>query len=99
METSPHDGIRPPKPLPRWKRRKHARVGEILAAAAQIAAEKGLEKLRMSDIAERAGVTKGTVYLYFVNKADVISRISALPAADEDKAAEISSEPQILAAE
>jgi AcrR family transcriptional regulator len=65
--------MQPPR---RWHRRKHARVNEILAAAARIAAEKGYEKLRMAEVAERAGVTKGTVYLYFINKADLVRRVA-----------------------
>jgi AcrR family transcriptional regulator len=67
---------KPRKPHRSWNRRKHARVGEILAAAAQIAAEKGYEKLRMAEVAQRAGVTKGTVYLYFINKDDLIRRVT-----------------------
>jgi Transcriptional regulator len=72
------DPISGPKARRRWHRRKHARVDEILAAAAQIAVEKGYEKLRMAEVAERAGVTKGTVYLYFINKDDLIRRVAEL---------------------
>ena len=59
-----------------WQRRKHARVSEILAAAAAIFAEAGESGLKMSSIAERAGVTKGTIYLYFANKAELVARLS-----------------------
>lgn len=52
-----------------WQRRKHARPGEILDAAMSVFAEKGFAATRMEDIARRAGVTKGTIYLYFPGKA------------------------------
>src|ERR1700689_1797970 len=55
----------------RWRRRKEARPAEILEAALDVFAEKGLMAARMDDIAARAGVTKGTIYLYFENKAAV----------------------------
>jgi AcrR family transcriptional regulator len=55
----------------RWKRRKEARPQEILEAALGVFAEKGFARTRMDDIAARAGVTKGTIYLYFENKEAV----------------------------
>jgi AcrR family transcriptional regulator len=59
----------------RWKRRKAARPQEILDAALGVFAEKGLARTRMDDIAERAGVTKGTIYLYFENKEAVFKTL------------------------
>jgi AcrR family transcriptional regulator len=59
----------------RWKRRKEARPQEILAAALAVFAEKGLSAARMDDIAARAGVTKGTIYLYFPSKNDVFKAL------------------------
>lgn len=50
------------------RRRKEARPGEIAAAALEVFAEKGFAATRLEDIAARAGVSKGTVYLYFENK-------------------------------
>ena len=50
------------------RRRKEARPGEIVAAALDVFAEKGFAATRLEDIAARAGVSKGTVYLYFDNK-------------------------------
>ena len=50
------------------RRRKDARPGEIAAAALEVFAEKGFAATRLEDIAIRAGVSKGTVYLYFENK-------------------------------
>lgn len=40
---------------PRWRRRKEARPGEIVAAALAVFAEKGLAAARLDDIAARAG--------------------------------------------
>ena len=59
----------------RWKRRKEARPQEILEAALAAFAEKGLAGARMDDIAARAGVTKGTIYLYFPSKDDVFKAL------------------------
>src|SRR6059036_1399303 len=53
---------------PRWKRRKHARPEEILAAALATFVERGYASAKLEDVARRAGVTKGTVYLYFESK-------------------------------
>lgn len=53
---------------PRWCRRKDARAPEILDAALACFAEKGFAGTRMDDIAARAGITKGTIYLYFQSK-------------------------------
>jgi AcrR family transcriptional regulator len=55
----------------RWRRRKDARPTEILEAALAVFAERGFAATRMDDIAERAGVTKGTIYLYFESKEAV----------------------------
>lgn len=52
----------------RWRRRKNARPQEILEAALAVFAGKGFAATRMDDIAARAGVTKGTIYLYFDSK-------------------------------
>jgi AcrR family transcriptional regulator len=58
----------PPPTDARWRRRKEARPQEILEAALAVFAEKGFAAARMDDIAARAGVTKGTIYLYFDGK-------------------------------
>jgi AcrR family transcriptional regulator len=62
-------------PSPRWRRRKDARPQEILEAALACFAAKGFAATRMDDIAERAGVTKGTIYLYFENKEGVFKAL------------------------
>lgn len=53
---------------PRWKRRKDARPEEIVTAALAEFVERGFAATRLEDVARRAGVTKGTLYLYFKNK-------------------------------
>jgi AcrR family transcriptional regulator len=50
------------------RRRKEARPGEIAAAALDLFVDKGFATTRIEDVAARAGVSKGTVYLYFDNK-------------------------------
>jgi AcrR family transcriptional regulator len=50
------------------RRRKEARPAEITAAALEVFAEKGFAATRLEDIAHRAGVSKGTLYLYFETK-------------------------------
>jgi len=65
----------PPGPV-RWRRRKEARPQEILAAALAEFAAKGFAAARMDDIARRAGVTKGTIYLYFDSKEDVFKSLA-----------------------
>ena len=59
----------------RWRRRKEARPQEILEAALAVFAEKGFTAARMDDIARRAGVAKGTIYLYFESKEAVFKAL------------------------
>lgn len=56
---------------PRWRRRPTERPQEILKAALTAFAEHGLAGTRVEDIARRAGVSKGTVYLYFSGKEEI----------------------------
>lgn len=53
---------------PRWQRRKEARPQEILDAALAVFAEKGFAAARLDQVARAAGVSKGTLYLYFDSK-------------------------------
>ena len=52
----------------RWERRKEARPAEIVAAALQLFSDRGFAATRLDDVATVAGVSKGTVYLYFESK-------------------------------
>ena len=60
---------------PRFERRKDARPGEILDAALELFVEKGFAATRLEDVAQRAGVSKGTVYLYFDSKDDLFKSV------------------------
>lgn len=67
---------------PKPRRRKDARPGEIVAAALACFAERGFGATRLDDVAARAGVSKGTLYLYFAGKEDLfraVVRDSVLP--------------------
>jgi AcrR family transcriptional regulator len=66
---------RTPAPKPRWQRRKEARPGEILAAALEAFVERGYAATKLEDVARRAGITKGTMYLYFATKADLFEAV------------------------
>ncbi|MBI4998750.1 MAG: TetR/AcrR family transcriptional regulator [Rhodocyclales bacterium] len=50
------------------QRRKDARPGELMTAALQVFAERGFAATKLDEVAKRAGVSKGTVYLYFDSK-------------------------------
>lgn len=70
---------------PRWERRAADRPGEIVAAALGLFAERGFAATRLEDVARRAGVSKGTIYLYFESKEDLfraIVRENVLPRID-----------------
>lgn len=62
-------------PSQKWQRRKHARPEEISKAALTVFAEKGYASATMADIAMLAGITKGTIYLYFQNKEDLFNAL------------------------
>jgi AcrR family transcriptional regulator len=71
---------------PRWERRKDARPHELLAAALDLFVEHGYAGTRLEDVARRAGVSKGTLYLYFTNKEELfkaVVRNSIVPAIGE----------------
>lgn len=53
---------------PGRKRRKEARPSELTAAALELFVEKGFAATRLEDVAALAGVSKGTLYLYFDSK-------------------------------
>ena len=60
---------------PRWSRRKEARPSELIAAALEVFVERGFAAARLDDVAARAGVTKGTLYLYFKSKEDLLEAV------------------------
>ena len=62
-------------PDPRWRRRKTARPSEIAAAALEVFAEKGYAGARLDEIAARAGISKGALYLYFETKEELFRAV------------------------
>lgn len=80
---------------PRFQRRKDERPAEITQAAFETFAEKGYANARVEDVAQRAGVSKGLLYLYFRTKEElfkavvrsvVLPRVDALFARTADPA-------------
>ncbi|WP_414631073.1 TetR/AcrR family transcriptional regulator, partial [Aquabacterium sp. UBA2148] len=76
--------------LPRGRqRRKAARPQELLDAALDLFVEKGLAATRAEEVAHRAGVSKGTLYLYYPSKDELFKAvvrshlIDAISAGDE----------------
>ena len=62
---------KPKSAQPKWRRRPEHRPQQIIEAALEVFGECGLANARLQDIAERAGVSKGTIYLYFPNKEEL----------------------------
>lgn len=60
---------------PRWERRKDARPHELLSAALALFIENGYAATRLEDVAKQAGVSKGTLYLYFDNKEELFKAV------------------------
>jgi len=77
-----------PPATPR-KRRKEARPTELTAAALALFVEKGFSATRLEDVASRAGVSKGTLYLYFDSKEALFKAViqeGILPVVVENEA-------------
>ena len=71
---------------PRYQRRKEDRPQEITAAAFAAFAEKGFTATKVEDVARRAGVSKGLLYLYFKTKEELfkaVVRSVVIPRVDE----------------
>jgi AcrR family transcriptional regulator len=64
-----------PPPAAARQRRKEARPQELLDAALDVFVEKGFAAARTDDVAHRAGVSKGTLYLYFPSKDDLLKAV------------------------
>lgn len=88
-------GAPPKKPARAGKLEPAKRKQAILDAALSVFAEHGFEAARLDDVAARAGVAKGTLYLYFEDKeklfeevvrgavTPIVERVSALAAAPD----------------
>ncbi|HEY5930450.1 MAG TPA: TetR/AcrR family transcriptional regulator, partial [Burkholderiales bacterium] len=59
----------------RWTRRKEERPAELMAAALDLFVERGYAATRLDDVAARAGVSKGTLYLYFSSKEELFKAV------------------------
>lgn len=71
---------------PRYQRRKEDRPQEITEAAFAAFAEKGFTATKVEDVARRAGVSKGLLYLYFKTKEELfkaVIRSVVMPRVDE----------------
>jgi AcrR family transcriptional regulator len=62
---------------PARQRRKDARPLELLEAALALFGEKGFAATRIEEVAQRAGVSKGTLYLYYPSKEELIKAVIA----------------------
>src|SRR5690606_28608174 len=87
---------------PRWTRRKEARPGELLEAALELFVERGFASTRLDEVAARAGVSKGTLYLYFASKEDLFKAVvrqnivPLIEAFERDVAASEAASPDLL---
>ena len=70
MSPSPRSAETGPR-----KRRKQARPQELLQAALELFVEKGFAATRTDEVARRAGVSKGTLYLYFPSKEELFKAV------------------------
>lgn len=70
----PQPALIPPATAPR-QRRKQARPQELLDAALELFAEKGFAATRSEEVAARAGVAKGTLYLYYPSKEELLKAV------------------------
>lgn len=74
---------------PRWQRRKEERPDELVEAALDLFVERGFAATRLEDVAHRAGVSKGTMYLYFDSKESLFRaavRRALVPTLEEGEA-------------
>jgi len=75
MGRTPSAAKKKSAPETRWRRRAEARPEEILDAALDEFTERGFEAARMEDIAKRAGISKGGIYLYFPSKTALLEAL------------------------
>lgn len=64
-----------PESTAKRERRKEARPGELLEAALELFVEKGFAATRVEEVAARAGVSKGTLFLYFPSKEELLKAV------------------------
>jgi len=71
----PHEAKDDEEPRQRRSRRKEARPGELLDAALSLFVEKGFAATRVEEVAARAGVSKGTLFIYFPSKEELFKAV------------------------
>jgi len=74
--------------VPRWQRRPDDRPDTLMASALKLVKQHGYRRVRLEDIAADAGVSKATVYHYFDNKDDLITRALSERVAERQAEAE-----------
>lgn len=80
-QTHPSPASRCKRPRT-WARRKEHRPGELLDAALEVFVARGYAAARLDDVAAKAGVSKGTLYLYYACKEELfkaVVRVNILP--------------------
>ena len=65
----------PTAQVPKWRRRKPDRPQEIMRAALDVFSRRGFMATRLDDVAEQAGISKGTLYLYYSSKEELFRAI------------------------
>ncbi|ROZ75354.1 TetR/AcrR family transcriptional regulator [Ramlibacter sp. WS9] len=75
MSLSKLIGARGDEGQSKRERRKEARPGELLDAALDLFVEKGFAATRAEEVAARAGVSKGTLFLYFPSKEELFKAV------------------------
>ena len=74
--SSPFSSTDPlPTTAAKRERRKQARPGELLDSALDLFVEKGFAGTRVEEVAARAGVSKGTLFLYFPSKDELFKAV------------------------
>jgi AcrR family transcriptional regulator len=68
------------------------RAGEIIASAAKLFREKGLRAVSIDEIAKGAGIAKGTFYLYFKTKDDLLEKLAEAVVLNMAQTAEIAAQ-------
>lgn len=66
-QTASHD--------PRWRRLPGERPHQLIEAALEVFSEHGFSAAKLDEIASRAGVSKGTIYLYFESKEELFKAV------------------------
>jgi TetR/AcrR family transcriptional regulator len=75
MPLTDPEGDHPAVAHAKTARRKQARPSELVAAALDLFVEKGFAATRAEEVATRAGVSKGTLFLYFASKEDLFKAV------------------------